>query len=320
MSLTAELLGILVLGRSGRIDNVAIVALVAAAPIIPVIGFYCSQARRLFQAGFTLADLRAALDVARLEREEESVFSVVEHQLTVAQRSLRRGAYLSAALSVGISVVTVGVPNWRIGMVISSWVLTFVLLLSCNANEVPLLPGVVRRYFRVGLRERLWRSRLGAALAARLGAPATSRPVGAGLFRSTEAALGLAAADLYAMLPGDHRERLHALPELVRMLEGRATEARARLDQLEALAARAGSDEATLDGRRAAAKSMLSDSVAALEGIRLDLLRLHAGAADLAPLTTLLDAARHLGEDVARLADGRRALAEGGGRRIATPV
>jgi eukaryotic-like serine/threonine-protein kinase len=45
--------------------------------------------------------------------------------------------------------------------------------------------------------------------------------------------------------------------------------------------------------------------VAALEGIRLDLLRLHAGAGDLAPLTTLLDAARRIGEDVDRLAAAR---------------
>jgi serine/threonine-protein kinase len=65
--------------------------------------------------------------------------------------------------------------------------------------------------------------------------------------------------------------------------------------------------------------------VAALEGIRLDLLRLHANANDLAPLTTLIDAAHRLGEDVGRLADAqrevdaataRRALGPG---RIATP-
>ena len=49
-----------------------------------------------------------------------------------------------------------------------------------------------------------------------------------------------------------------------------------------------------------------SESVAALEGIRLDLLRLHAGGSDLAPLTTLIDAARQIGEDVDRLAEAQR--------------
>lgn len=55
--------------------------------------------------------------------------------------------------------------------------------------------------------------------------------------------------------------------------------------------------------------------VAALEGIRLDLLRLHANAGDLAPLTTLMDAARLLGEDVRRRAEARQE-AEGASRRI----
>ena len=55
----------------------------------------------------------------------------------------------------------------------------------------------------------------------------------------------------------------------------------------------------------------LAESVAALEGIRLDLLRLHAGASDLAPLTTLLEAARLLGEDVNRLADAEREVDAG---------
>ena len=81
-----------------------------------------------------------------------------------------------------------------------------------------------------------------------------------------------------------------------------------------------------LGTRRTAASAHLAESVAALEGIRLDLLRLHAGAGDLAPLTTLIDAARLLGEDVSRLADARRE-ADGaaaprlaGARRVAPPA
>ena len=61
-----------------------------------------------------------------------------------------------------------------------------------------------------------------------------------------------------------------------------------------------------LGARRRMAASHLSQSVAALEGIRLDLLRLHADASDLAPLTTLLDAARSIGDEASRLADARR--------------
>lgn len=84
-------------------------------------------------------------------------------------------------------------------------------------------------------------------------------------------------------------------------------------------------DADALEARRAAASTHLAQSVAALAGIRLDLLRLHAGAGDLAPLTTLMDAARSIGEDVSRLADARRKVDEIapraiGARRVATPA
>jgi len=65
-------------------------------------------------------------------------------------------------------------------------------------------------------------------------------------------------------------------------------------------------DAEALEVRRNAAATQLAESVAAIEGIRLDLLRLHAGASDLAPLTTLIDAARLVGEDVRRLAEAQR--------------
>ena len=65
-------------------------------------------------------------------------------------------------------------------------------------------------------------------------------------------------------------------------------------------------DAEVLAARRAAAAGHLADSVAALESIRLDLLRLHVNASDLAPLTTLMDAARLIGEDLNRIADAER--------------
>jgi hypothetical protein len=84
-------------------------------------------------------------------------------------------------------------------------------------------------------------------------------------------------------------------------------------------------DAEVLRARREAASADLADSVAALETVRLDLLRLHANASDLAPLTTLMDAARRLGEDANRLAEAQREI-DGvtprglRARRIATPA
>ena len=150
--------------------------------------------------------------------------------------------------------------------------------------------------------------------------------MGGGAFRATEAALGVAAGELFAALPKVYREQLAELPSTVAALEAQAAAARAEIDVIAALAPSGSVDADVLETRRGAASAHLAESVAALETIRLDLLRLHAGASDLAPLTTLMDAARLLGEDVNRLADARREVdgtapsGLAGARRVATPA
>ena len=98
-------------------------------------------------------------------------------------------------------------------------------------------------------------------------------------FRATEAALGVAASELFAALPKEYREQLAELPAIVAALEARAAEARAEIDVVAALAPSGSVDAEVLAARKKAAAAHLAESVAALEGIRLDLLRLHAGAA-----------------------------------------
>jgi serine/threonine-protein kinase len=121
--------------------------------------------------------------------------------------------------------------------------------------------------------------------------------------------LGVAAGELFAALPQPYREQLEELPAIVASLEARAAEARADIEVVSALAA-SESDAQVLDARRTAAKGRLADAVAALESIRLDLLRLHAGASDLAPLTTVMDAARRASDDMRRLAEAQREVEE----------
>jgi hypothetical protein len=65
-----------------------------------------------------------------------------------------------------------------------------------------------------------------------------------------------------------------------------------------------------LAAARDAAKRELGSSVAALEAVRLDLLRLHGGASDLRPITTALEAARELGEELDRLGRAQREVSE----------
>jgi serine/threonine-protein kinase len=175
-----------------------------------------------------------------------------------------------------------------------------------NALDIQFIPNKLRDWWQTGIRDRLWNSRAGAWFAKRLGAPERSRAIGGGVFRATEAALGVAVSELFAALPKSYREQLAELPATVEALEARAAEARAEADIVAALAPSGSADADALEVRRNAAAAQLAESVAALEGIRLDLLRLHAGANDLAPLTTLIDAARLLGEDVRRLAEAQR--------------
>ena len=311
-----------------RIRDIAMLATLAVLPSLPALGYHLNQARRLFRAGHTIADLRTALDIAARERSEGDALTAAARE-TRAARLLRAGFYAAGTWgAVTLSLALTGVIHERfVGMVpfLAPLVTTALLGAACNVLQVPLIPRALRRQIRLGFRERLWRSKLGGWIARRLGAPARSGVAGASAFRATESALGVAAAELFAALPKAYREQFADLPAIVAALEARAAGARADADVVAALAPSGSVDADMLAARRQTAASQLAESVAALEGIRLDLLRLHAGASDLGSLTTLMDAARQLGEDVGRLADAHREIEDAssrdsGARRISTPA
>jgi serine/threonine protein kinase len=296
------------LGSPKRLIEVGLLAILATLPSLAMLGFHVNQARRLFRSGHTLSDLRTALDTASRERSEgEAVTAEPEKP---AARMLRAAFYgVGTWGAVTLLLLLLGVIHER---TIGPWPMvipffTFVGLgVVCNVLEVPMVPAVVRDRIKPGLRDRLWRSKLGAWIARRLGAPERSQLAGASAFRATEAALGVAASELFDALPKEWKEQLAELPATVAALEARAAEARADIDVVANMAPAGTADADVLAARREAASRRLADSVAALEGIRLDLLRLHAGAGDLAPLTTLMDAVRDIGEDLNRLADAQR--------------
>jgi predicted Ser/Thr protein kinase len=275
--------------------DIALLAGIAAAPLLPIIGYHINQARRQFRAGHSLADLRAAIDVARRERVEAAALSHADTESPV-HRALRYATFASTSwLAVTVGLVVQGVlhenrsPIW---MVLSPVGATLLTVAVSNALDVRFVSPRVREWWMSGIRDRLWNSRVGAWLSRKLGAPSRSRALEAGGFRATEVALGVAAQDLYEALPSAQREALTDLPATLAALEAEAADARAAV--------------ALLDGAaREAAAQRLARAVAALETLRLDLLRLHAGSTDLAPLTTLIDAVRHLGDEVDRLVDAR---------------
>jgi len=303
-----NLIGWLSGARTGP-GAVATLAAIAASPLLPIVGFHLNQAHRQFRAGHTLADLRAALAVARRERDETEA---VTHKGPEPRGiSLLRGFTLGSAAWLGTTfgLVLSGVLHEReLGPwpFIAPLVSTMLFGAVSNALDVQFIPTRIRNWWQAGIRDRVWNSRLGDWLARRLGAPERTQLAGASAFRATESALGVAASELFAALPKAYREQLSELPQIVAALEARAAEARAEVDVVAAMAPTNSADADVLAVRRNAAAARLAESVAALEGLRLDLLRLHAGAADLQPLTTLMDAVRRIDEDVGRLAEAQR--------------
>lgn len=313
---TMTLVNLLIWLAGNRPDGPADIVLLAgitSLPIFPIIGYHLNQAYRQFRNGHTLADLRTALEVERRERAEtEAAGKEAEESPT---HRLLRLATLGSATWLGVTFVFVllGVVHENRGglpLILAPVLTTMLLGAISNALDVQFIPERIRRWWQTGLRNRLWNSRAGEWLARRLGAPERSQHIGGTAFRATEAALGVAALDLFSALPKSYREHLTDLPAIVASLEARAAEARAEVDLLAAMAPEGSVDAEILATRKKHASARLAESVAALEGVRLDLLRLHAGAADLAPLTTLIDAARRIGDDLGRLADGQREVEE----------
>ena len=121
-------------------------------------------------------------------------------------------------------------------------------------------------------------------------------------------ATGLTAQDLFDALPRDVQGRFKDLPRVVRRLEDGAQAIRSRTARLgSTLAGVATSGPAPvaraklvsdLQAAREHQQQRLSSSLAALEAIRLDLLRLSAGVGDPASLTRAIDAATRAGTEV----------------------
>ncbi len=301
--------------------DIVLLAAIASAPLVPIVGFHLNQARRQFRAGHTLADLRAALAIERRERAETEALARDEEEPAAHRHPATRHGRLGDAGSRSPSCWSlVGrhsrKPRRHSRSFSHPCSARCALGAVSNALGVQFIPNGIREWWQTGIRERLWNSRVGEWLARRLGAPERSQLAGASAFRATEAALGVAASELFAALPKD-------IPGAPRRAAG---------DRRGARGAGRGGARRDRRGRRArpvrvrrtptcwlrgseAAAAHLAESVAALEGIRLDLLRLHAGAGDLAPLTTLMDAARLIGEDVRRLAEAQQEVDGAAGRK-----
>lgn len=287
--------------------------------------------QRVLAAGYTLQDLRLAVR-DHFERRHEELLFEYEREPSVAGRIIRWIMFGSLGVAAAAAVGTFIAPAvMALGYVaVSGASVSIGSLLLGQA-----LPGERRKPKEVGreFRLRLWKSRAGEWLAklASVGLTRHALPPAAA-HRPTEIAIGLAAEALFEALPKETRKELKDLPAIIRRLEADAQGLRARVDELNALMAGAGEESAaaqstslrqgsaqvsgTLAGaretthealkeQRDAAAGRLAVSVAALENIRLDLLRLTAGAGTVDQISADLTAARRIGVDVDAVLAGR---------------
>jgi serine/threonine-protein kinase len=156
-----------------------------------------------------------------------------------------------------------------------------------------------------------WKGKWGARLAklCAVGLKRAERPM-IGMPLLTEVALGRATDHLFEALPKASRRELAALPETVRRLEadaGRLRESMLKLDDQLAMFERG--DDALHDDERSrvaeelratrvVAAQRLASTVAAIENIRLDLLRLQMGSAGIESVTASLEAAHRVGMQI----------------------
>ena len=288
-----------------------------------------TRLRRVLSDGYHVDDLHASLREHQLARSEE-----IEYERRQSSPRIRRalrillgtslgGTALGAYQYVEISRMTasilerMGAERWSafMDMQAQASLTVFFSLVGVTVSVIPLAGEFIRHRLASRIAAAsisFWKGTWGSRIAklAGLGLKPAQRPM-LGMPVLTEVALGRATDHLFRALPKDARRELAALPETVRRLEDDASRLRESIgaldDQLavferggEALhdAARAAIAE-ELGAARMASTERLAATVAALESIRLDLLRLQMGSAPIASVTATLDAAREIGDRIA---------------------
>jgi len=219
------------------------------------------RTRALLAQGFTHQSLTPAI---RIEREHQEVEARIAEALP---RVLTERTGVMLALGAAKTALFVWLATRQID----------ILTLIGVAGAVLIPTATIRKLWRTTPRAkdlwaRLLEGRVGRTIfrIARIANPAAARP---GLNAPTAVLLGDGARRLFDQLPAGVQQRFPELPGIVNQLE-----------------ARAGRTDGQTDRR--------TEALAALEALRLDLLRLQAGQVEANALTQDLDNARALAQRV----------------------
>ncbi|MGI8619470.1 MAG: serine/threonine-protein kinase [Gemmatimonadaceae bacterium] len=295
----------------------------ASTPVATVV----QMVRRLLRSGYGHDELLRALRIQMEERRET----------LASERAPTPGRWDRLILRAGVAGALVNAAG-LVYMILGPYFPAFetVFLPIVNVAGVTYMGAglylgskhVVAGKVPGELAMKFWNSRVGRWLFKLSGLGLDRQPSIGASYRPTEQAIGLAADRLFEDLPAEVRESFSELPAHLRALELHAENARARIAELDAIAhdieqggtvdrqraipvaggIGAKRDDLVEDVRaaRAAAEQRLSEVVGALEMIRLQLLRMHAGIGSVDGMTADLSAALHLSSDLEYLIEGGR--------------
>ncbi|HSG81487.1 MAG TPA: serine/threonine-protein kinase [Gemmatimonadota bacterium] len=303
-----------------------------ALTVVPA-GIAFAKMRRLLKLGFQHRDLVAALEADVVRHHEELAFELARKS-PLYTRTVGITFAVSAAV-VALWTVAEWIPgslplNTNSGSTFSAVALVALVtaLLSGGMGLIELSHALQRRDVDGRLRAWFWNSAVGRWIFRVAGTGLKRRPAtGSATYRPTEFAIGLEAERLFDELPRPIRRQLAGLPDVLRVLEEDAQQMRSRVEELNEVLARARVDrpsaralkeapqpdtqaevarrqekvEQDILAARDATQQRLADAVAALETLRLGLLRMQAGSATVEGLTGDLAAAKDVAADADRL-------------------
>ncbi|TDJ55604.1 MAG: serine/threonine protein kinase [Gemmatimonadetes bacterium] len=282
--------------------------------------------RAVLRAGFSAEDVWNALLAEAREIQEEDAVRPGQGNMEQLRKGQERWIRWAPAIGVfGILAVANGIATGDVREMLIGTVAAIVAVVQWGAGPAVEADSPLRV---LNLAERLMIGRFGKWLLriAGVGLKVPDR-VPAALDQRTEIVLASAADQLFDGLPSDVRRRVPDVPAVIQHLQRDAEALRKRETALRDVLARVdiGVSAPTDSGRRqvgveieaarAKAQSRMESAVVALENIRLDLLRLHAGVGSHDELTADLEHAREIADlvdaelaasdDVERLLSGR---------------
>ncbi len=278
----------------------------AVGAVAAPLAFGVDAARRLMSLGFTHTDLGPAFRTEQESAREERAVQRGSSRRIVEWLAGRVARIAATTTAVMIPIGFVRYQGNYVGAVLAP-IFGLGVGITVVATVASLALQQAHRDVDVEFWSSVWMGRFGKLAFALARRWRGAKPLGQAMtHRATELSLGMAAEQLFESLPKASREALGDLPALVHRLQGDAQRLRTRHDALQEAITQAGGAASTEEyapvrAERDLLHDRLRDAVGALETIRLNLLRLHAGSTTLEGLTTHIGLAAEVSAEVERL-------------------